>query len=84
MAGIRGTILVVAIPDGRARDGGRFVVQAEKWSGGWDLLVHGELMPGGGVTQVTRLDDAEQRVRDYLRAVYDRDFSHAVIEIVAP
>jgi hypothetical protein len=41
-------------------------------------------MPGGGVTQVTRLVDADQRVRDYLRAVYDRDFSEAVIEIVAP
>ena len=38
---------------------------------------------GGGVTQVTRLVDADQRVRDYLRAVYDRDYSQAVIEIVA-
>jgi hypothetical protein len=70
--------------DGRARGDGRFVVRAEKWSGGWDLLVVGELMPGGGVTQVTRLADAEERVRDYLRTVYDRDFSQAVIEIVAP
>ena len=40
-------------------------------------------MPGGGVTQVTRLIDADQRVRDNLRAVYDRDYSQAVIEIVA-
>ena len=61
----------------------RYIVRAEKWSGGWDLLVQGDLMPGGGVTQVTRLSDADQRVRDYLRTVFDRDFSHAVIEIVA-
>lgn len=72
------------IQDELARSDERFVVRAEKWSGGWDLLVEGELMPGGGVTQVTRLVDADQRVRDYLRAVYDRDFSRAVIEIVAP
>ena len=73
----------MTIQDGRTRAHSRFVVRAEKWSGGWDLLVEGELMPGGGVTQVTRLIDADQRVRDYLRAVYDRDFSQAVIEIVA-
>ena len=57
-------------------------MRAEKWSGGWDLIVEGELMPGGGITQVTQLIDATS-VRDYLRAVYDRDFSQAVIEIVA-
>jgi hypothetical protein len=73
----------MTVQDGRTPGHGRFVVRAEKWSGGWDLLVHGELMPGGGVTQVTRLVDAEQRVREYLRTVYDRDFSHAEIEIVA-
>lgn len=73
----------MTMQDGRTRGEGRFVVRAEKWSGGWDLLVEGELMPGGGVTQVTQLVDADQRVREYLRDVYDRDFSQAVIEIVA-
>jgi len=73
----------MTVHDGRTRDQGRFVVRAEKWSGGWDLIVESELMPGGGVTQVTQLIDADQSVRDYLRAVYDRDFSQAVIEIVA-
>ena len=73
----------MAVQNERTRGEGRFVVRAEKWSGGWDLLVEGELMPGGGVTQVTRLVDADQQVRDYLRDVYDRDFSQAVIEIVA-
>lgn len=58
------------------------MVRAEKFSGGWDLLVEGDLMPGGGVTQVTRLTDADQSVRAYLTTVYDRDFSEAVIEIV--
>lgn len=73
----------MTVQDGRTRGHGRYIVRAEKWSGGWDLLVQGDLMPGGGVTQVTRLSDADQRVRDYLRTVFDRDFSHAVIEIVA-
>ena len=73
----------MTIQDGRTRAHGRFVVRAKKWSGGWDLLVEGDLMPGGGVTQVTRLIDADQRVREFLSAVFDRDFSQAVIEIVA-
>ena len=73
----------MTVRDDRTRGEGRFIVRAEKWSGGWDLLVEGELMPGGGVTQVTRLIDADQQVREYLRDVYDRDFSQAVIEIVA-
>ena len=83
MTPVRCHDLTMTVHDGRTRSEGRFVVRAEKWSGGWDLLVEGELMPGGGVTQVTRLVDADQQVRDYLRDVYDRDFSQAVIEIVA-
>jgi hypothetical protein len=66
----------------RRAPGRRFVVRAEKWSGGWDLNVEGYLMPGGGVTQVAQLVDADRQVRDYLRAIYDDDFSDAVIEIV--
>ena len=58
----------MTVHDSRTRGEGRFVVRAEKWSGGWDLP-SSAFMPGGGVTQVTRLIDAEQRVRDYLRAV---------------
>jgi hypothetical protein len=41
-------------------------------------------MPGGGVTQVAQLIDADRQVRDYLRAIYDDDFSDAVIDIVEP
>ena len=73
----------MTVHGGSTRELGRFVVRAKKWSGGWDLLVEGDLMPGGGVTQVTRLIDADQRVREFLSAVFDRDFSQAVIEIVA-
>ena len=45
---------------------GRFVVSVEKWSGGWDLHIGGIGLGGGGVTQVTDLDDAEAQVRKYL------------------
>lgn len=48
----------MTVHEERTRDQGRFVVRAEKWSGGWDLIVEGELMPGGGITQVTQLIDA--------------------------
>ena len=64
---------------------GRFVVSVEKWSGGWDLHIDGDgLNSGGGVTQVTSLDEADTQVRAYLRSVFETDFSDAVIEICAP
>ena len=64
---------------------GRFVVSAAKWPGGWDLYIDGDgLHSGGGVTQVTSLDDADAQVRSYLRSVFQSDFSNAVIEIVLP
>ena len=63
---------------------GRFVVSVERWSGGWDLHIHGTGLGGGGVTQVTDLDDAEAQVRTYLKSVFDADFSHAVIDIALP
>jgi hypothetical protein len=63
---------------------GRFVVSVERWSGGWDLHIHGTGLGGGGVTQVTDLDDAEEQVRGYLKSVFDADFSHAVIDIELP
>jgi hypothetical protein len=64
---------------------GQFVVTAERWSGGWDLHIHGRgLSSGGGVTNVTNLDDADAQVRRYLRSVFEADFSNAVIEIALP
>ncbi len=63
---------------------GRFVVSVERWSGGWDLHIHGTGLGGGGVTQVIDLDDAEAQVRTYLRSVFDADFTHAVIDIALP
>jgi hypothetical protein len=63
---------------------GRFAVSVERWSGGWDLHIHGTGLGGGGVTQVTDLDDAEAQVRTYLTSVFDADFSHAVIDIALP
>jgi hypothetical protein len=64
---------------------GRFVVSVERWSGGWDLHIDGAgLYRGGGVTQVTSLDDADAQVRHYLASVFNADFSDAVIEIALP
>jgi hypothetical protein len=64
---------------------GRFVVSVEKWSGGWDLHIDGDgLHSGGGVTQVTNLDEADAQVRSYLQAVLAADFSDAVIDIALP
>jgi hypothetical protein len=63
---------------------GRFVVSVERWSGGWDLHIDGTGLRGGGVTQVTDLDEAEVQVRTYLKSVFDADFSHAVIDIALP
>ena len=64
---------------------GRFVVTVAKWSGGWDLYIEGEgLNSGGGVTQVTTLDEADAQVRKYLRSIFQTDFSDAVIDIVLP
>ena len=56
-----------------------------KWSRGWDLHIDGAgLNSGGGVTQVTSLEDADAQVRDYLRSVFQADFSNAVIDIALP
>jgi hypothetical protein len=64
---------------------GRFKVSVARWSGGWDLHIDGDgLNSGGGVTQVTNLDDAEAQVRTYLRSVFEADFSDAVIDIGLP
>lgn len=64
---------------------GRFLVSVAPWQGGWDLFIDGEgLSSGGGVTQAASLDEADARVRDYLSAVFDRDFSDAVIDIALP
>jgi len=64
---------------------GRFVVSVARWSGGWDLHIDGDgLNSGGGVTQVTNLDDADAQVRSYLRSVFEADFSDAVIDIALP
>jgi hypothetical protein len=64
---------------------GRFVVSAERWSGGWDLFIDGAgLSSGGGVTQVTSLDDADAQVRSYLQSVYQADFSTVEIDIALP
>ena len=64
---------------------GRLVVSVEKWSGGWDLFIDGAgLSSGGGVTQVTSLDDADAQVRSYLEAVYKADFSTVEIDIALP
>ena len=73
-----------SLPDGTQATG-RFVVSVEKWSGGWDLHIDGDgLHSGGGVTQVTSLDEADAQVRNYLRSVFETDFSNAEIEICAP
>jgi hypothetical protein len=65
--------------------GRRFVVNVARWSGGWDLYIEGEgLNSGGGVTQVTNLDQADAQVRNYLRSIFQMDFSDAVIEIALP
>lgn len=70
-----------SLPDGTT-PAGRFVVNAARWSGGWDLFIEGEgLSSGGGVTQVTSLEHAEDQVREYLRSVLEADFSDAVIDI---
>jgi len=62
-----------------------FAVSVEKWSGGWDLYIHGDgLSSGGGVTQVTGLDDADAEVRNYLSSVFHTDFSNAAIDIALP
>ena len=46
---------------------GRFLVSVARWSGGWDLHIDGDgLNSGGGVTQVTNLDDADSQVRTCL------------------
>ena len=45
---------------------GRFVVTVEQWSGGWDLHIGGTGLGGGGVTQVTDLDDRPRRRSKYL------------------
>jgi len=71
------------------RDGttsnGHFAVRVEKWPGGWDLYIDGAgLSSGGGVTQVTGLDDADAEVRNYLSSVFHTDFSNAAIDIVLP
>ena len=60
------------------------MVSVAKWSGGWDLLVDGEGLGGGGVTQVTNLDEADAQVRNYLRSLFGADFSSAVIDIHVP
>lgn len=63
----------------------RLVVSVEKWSGGWDLFIDGAgLSSGGGVTQVTSLDDVDAQVRSYLEAVYQADFSTVEIDIALP
>ena len=62
----------------------RFVVNVERWSGGWDLHIDGGRLRGGGVTQVTSLDDADAQVRRYLESVFQADFSSAVIDIALP
>lgn len=63
----------------------RFVVSVARWSGGWDLYIDGDgLSSGGGVTQVTSLDDADSQVRNYLRSVLQSDVSNAVIDIALP
>ncbi len=64
---------------------GRLVVSVERWSGGWDLFIDGAgLSSGGGVTQVTSLDDADAQVRSYLQSVYQADFSNVEIDIALP
>jgi hypothetical protein len=64
---------------------GRFVVSVAKWSGGWDLYIDGDgLSSGGGVTQATSLDDVDTQVRNYLRSLFQTDFSNAVIDIALP
>ena len=73
-----------SLPDGTTTNS-RFEVRAERWPGGWDLYIDGDgLSSGGGVTQVTGLDDAEAQVRDYLESVFQTDFSNAVIDIAIP
>jgi hypothetical protein len=65
--------------------GRHFVVNVARWSGGWDLYIEGEgFNSGGGVTQVTNLDQADAQVRNYLRSIFQTDFSDAVIEITLP
>lgn len=60
-------------------------MSVERWSGGWDLHIDGAgLNSGGGVTQVTNLDDADAQVRSYLMSVFESDFSDAVIDIALP
>ena len=60
-------------------------MSVERWSGGWDLHIDGAgLNSGGGVTQVTSLDDADAQVRNYQRSVFAADFSDAVIDIALP
>ena len=64
---------------------GRLVVSAERWSGGWDLFIDGVgLSSGGGVTQVTSLEDADAQVRSYLESVFEADFSTVEIDIALP
>ena len=73
-----------SLPD-ETTSNGRFKVRVEKWPGGWDLYIDGDgLSSGGGVTQVTVLDDADAQVRSYLRSVFQIDFSNAVIDIALP
>jgi len=73
-----------SLPAGTTSNG-RFMVRVERWPGGWDLYIDGDgLSSGGGVTQVTGLDDADAQVRDYLRSVFQTDFSNAVIDIALP
>ena len=73
-----------SLPNGN-QPAGRIVVKVARWSGGWDLYIEGEgLSSGGGVTQVTSLDEAETQVRSYLRSIFQTDFSDAVIDIALP
>jgi hypothetical protein len=60
------------------------VVSVSRWSGGWDLFIEGEGLSGGGVTQVATLVDADTQVRNYLRSIFQADFSDAVIDIALP
>ena len=73
-----------SLPNGN-QPTGRFVVSVAKWSGGWDLYIDGDgLSSGGGVTQVTSLDEADAQVRNYLSSVFAADFTNAVIDIALP
>jgi hypothetical protein len=73
-----------SLPNGN-QPPGRFVVSVAKWSGGWDLYIDGDgLNSGGGVTQVASLEDADAQVRNYLTALFQTDFSDAVIDIALP